>query len=75
MSLRSDGKYRCDRCGSDVGNAGVDMAAIVSDVETDTGLVRVLHFCRVPNPGAPDGCATHLLTPSNLADYLEVQSS
>lgn len=70
MSLRPDGSYRCDRCGADVGNAGVTIALIVSDVDPDTGLVRVLHFCREPNPGAPDGCAAHLLIPSNLTDYL-----
>lgn len=74
MSLRPDGTYRCDRCGVDVGNAAVTECAIVSDLEAvDDAEVafrpRLLHFCRRPNPGAPDGCAAHLLLPSNLADY------
>lgn len=67
MSLRSDGSYRCDRCGADVGNGAVTEAAIVSDVSD--GSVRVLHFCRIPVKGAPHGCAGRLLSPSNLADY------
>lgn len=74
MSLRPDGVYRCDRCGRDVGNAAVTECAVVSDLAAtgDPGAPwrpRVLHFCRVPNLGAPDGCAGHLLTPSNLAAY------
>lgn len=77
MSLRSDGTYRCDRCGADVGNAAVTECAIVADIELleDGGDVfavpRNLHFCRVPNDGAPEGCAEHLLIPSNLTDYHE----
>lgn len=71
MSLRSDGKYRCDRCGADVGNGAVDQAAIVSDV--DQGAVRVLHFCRRPREGAPHGCAGRVLSPSNLADWTKEQ--
>lgn len=75
MSLRPDGTYCCDRCGRDVGNAAVTECAVVSDLEpTDDPDVafrpRVLHFCRVPNPGAPDGCAAHVLLPSNLTAYL-----
>lgn len=77
MSLRPDGTYHCDRCGISVGNAAVTECSIVSDMKmTDygDGLVvptpRQLHFCRVPNAGAPDGCTEHLLVPSNLADYL-----
>jgi hypothetical protein len=69
MSLRSDGAYRCDRCGADVGNGSVDQAVIVSDVQG--GSVRVLHFCREPRDGAPHGCAGRLLSPSMLADYLK----
>lgn len=70
MSRRSDGAYRCDRCDLDVGNAGVDRAAMVADVDPDDpGTVRNLHFCREPNTGAPDGCAAHLLTPANVAAW------
>lgn len=71
MSLRSDGTYRCDDCGLDVGNAAVTECAIVSTIaHTDDGpVVLVLHFCRVPRDGAPEGCAAHLLTPSHLTNY------
>lgn len=70
MSLRPDGTYRCDRCGGDVGNGAVTECAVVSD--TPDGLThRVLHFCRQPTRGAPHGCAGRLLSPSNLANYLE----
>lgn len=73
MSRRADGAYRCDRCGLDVGNAAVTECAVVSTVvaTADGGLEHVvLHFCRVDNDGAPEGCAEHLLVPSNLTDYL-----
>jgi hypothetical protein len=74
VSLRPDGAYRCDRCGTDVGNGAVTECAVVSDMEvaTDDGVAltpRVLHFCRVPNRGAPEGCAAHVLGHRNLADY------
>jgi len=72
VSLRSDGTYRCDHCGTDVGNGAVTEAAIVSDIEG--GGVRVLHFCRRPRRGAPNGCAGHLLGRAALADYLKEQS-
>lgn len=78
MSLRADGSYRCDRCGGDIGNASVDQAASVSDVLVDdegrTSVV-VYHFCRVANAGAPDGCAAHVLIPSNLADFTASRST
>lgn len=72
MSLRADGTYRCDRCGLGLHNTGVLECATVSTLSYGDGgpEVRVYHFCRVPNDGAPDGCAEHLLTPSNLTDYL-----
>ncbi|MGY1773498.1 hypothetical protein [Blastococcus sp. SYSU D00813] len=73
MSRRPDGTYKCDRSGHDVGNAAVTECAIVSTLVLDADgnqQLEVLHFCRIPNPGAPEGCAEHLLVPSNLADYL-----
>lgn len=73
MSRRPDGVYRCDRCGRDVGNAAVSECAVVADIERledGSFIPRNLHFCRVENPGAPAGCAEHLLIPSNLEDYL-----
>lgn len=73
MSLRPDGSYKCDRCGASVGNAAVTECVMVADIEfleDGSAAPRNLHFCRVPNEGAPEGCAEHLLVPSNLADYL-----
>lgn len=81
MSLRADFKYRCDRCGGPLENASVLECAIVADIEVigdgegDAYAVpRTLHFCRVPNEGAPEGCAEHLLVPSNLANYNETRA-
>lgn len=68
MSLRPDYSYRCDRCDADVGNGGVHLAVVVSDMD-EAGAARVLHFCRKPRKGAPHGCAAHLLSPANLAAY------
>lgn len=69
MSLRLDGTYRCDRCGKDIGNAAVTVCAVTSTLTAD-GQAQVYHHCREPNPGAPNGCAEHVLVPSNLADFL-----
>lgn len=75
MSLRSDGSYRCDRCGSDVGNASVQMCAVISDLEPDDpARPRVLHLCRQPQDGAPNGCARHVLGPGTLSNYTEEQA-
>lgn len=70
MSLRSDGHYRCDRCGTDVGNAGVDMCAVISDTDPDDPTrPRVLHLCRDARDGAPTGCVGNVLGPGTLANY------
>lgn len=78
MSLRPDFTYRCDRCGSLLENASSLECAGVADIEVmgdGNGDVyatpRTLHFCRVPNDGAPNGCAAHVFSPSNLANYNE----
>ncbi len=75
MSHLSTGDYECDRCGGLLENASVLECAVVSDIELVQdeevhAVPRVLHFCRVPNEGAPKGCAAHVLSPSNLAAYL-----
>lgn len=75
MSLRSDGAYRCDRCGTDVGNASVQMCAVISDLEPDDpSRPRILHLCREPREGAPNGCARHVLGPGTLANYTETRA-
>lgn len=68
MSLRADGKYRCDRSGRELVNGGVQECIIVTDLDpaTDNTTTRVLHFCR------EDGCAGKVLSARNLADYKEV---
>lgn len=75
MSLRADGSYRCDRCGADVDNGGVQMAAIISDLSPDEpGTVRVLHLCRETRDGAPNGCVGNALGPATLANWTEVNA-
>lgn len=70
MSLRSTGKYRCDRCDADVGNAGVQECAIVSDLDPkNPSALRVLHLCRTRREGAPHGCAGNVLGPGTLAAW------
>lgn len=74
MSIRSDGKHRCDGCGWDVGNGGVRQCAIVSDLDPDNeGHVRNLEFCRDREDGGKmvKGCSRKLLRPSILTNYEE----
>lgn len=74
MSLRADGRYRCDRCGADVGNASVQMCAVVSDLHPDDlARPRVLHLCRKPREGAPHGCAGNVLGRGTLADLTKTE--
>ena len=76
MSLRPDGTYRCDRCGIDVGNGGVQDAVFISDLEPDNPTeTRRLHLCRVTVKGAPRGCAGLALGPVTLADYYETRNA
>ena len=75
MSLRSDGSYRCDRCGAKLENGGVHEAAIVSDLDLEQpGTVRVLHLCRAPRVGAPRGCVGNVLGTAALTDYNEARN-
>lgn len=70
MSLRADGTYRCDRCGLDVGNGGVFMAAYISDLDpTNPTEARQLHLCREERDDAPRGCVGLVLGDEALADY------
>lgn len=72
MSLRDDGTYRCDRCGVDVGNGGIEHAAKVVDLDPDDPTrLRDLHLCRAPRKGAPRGCVGAVLGPGTLADWTE----
>jgi hypothetical protein len=64
MSRRSDGSYKCDRDGTDIGNAGIDVAVPAVDLD-ENGIPITYHFCRV------NGCAKKVLSARNLADYRE----
>lgn len=78
--MRPDGSFGCDRCDADVGNGGVDVALVVSDLDPDLrGHVRNLHFCRSREEGEGDarttveGCAGKVLTSETLAAYRKRQ--
>lgn len=58
------GKTVCDRDGTDVGNGGVDLCVIVSDLDSDNrGMVHNYHFCR------ENGCDKKVLSARNLEHY------
>lgn len=75
MSLRSDGRYRCDRCGADVGNGGIEecTTVVMLDVIESAGIMVptpvTLQFCREPRTGYPNGCTGRVITDANLANY------
>lgn len=72
MSLRSNGKNLCDRCGWDVENADVYHCAIMSTATEDFGLPIIYHFCRDHelNGKRVSGCVNRVLTKKNLENYL-----
>lgn len=64
MTMKPDGNGECDRCGADIGNAGVDRAVVVGDLDPDMpGHVRNLHFCR------ENGCDKKVLSARNLEHH------
>lgn len=79
MSRTPTGDYECDCCGADVGNGGVTVAAIVSDLDPDRrGEPRVLHFCRDrtgPDGESVRGCVHKLLNPATIRRYTERQEA
>lgn len=81
MSLQPDGTYCCDRCGVDVGNAGIYQAATVVDIDPgDPGIVRRLNLCLDrPDPDRPgktiQGCRDRVLTKKALRHYIERTST
>jgi hypothetical protein len=73
--------YECARCGVDVGNGGVDQAAIVTDTHPDDRTaVRQLRFCLDrPDPDHEgrtiQGCRDRVLTKRALAHYHETRTA
>lgn len=65
MSLRSDGRYRCDRCGRELENGGAHESVIAADLDPVTGGTVTYHF------GREEGCAAKVLSKRNLADLLD----
>lgn len=63
MSRRADGVYRCDRCGVELENGGVQECAVLTCVVD--GEVVVYHF------GREEGCEAKVLSKRNLSDHLE----
>lgn len=78
MSRRPDGTYRCDRCGADVGNGGVQSAAVIADTDpADPTSLRHLHLCldRTGEGGTTvHGCRDRVLTRRALANYHETRT-
>ncbi len=68
MTMNSDDTAFCDRCGVDIGNAGVNVAVVVGDLDPDrVGHVRNLHFCR------ENGCDKKVLSARNLEHLRKVK--
>ena len=61
MTLRKDGRYRCDRCGHELENGGVHECAVVADLVEGRSIT--FHFCR------ENGCDRKVLSNRNLSDY------
>lgn len=77
--MNPSGSYSCDRCGTDVGNGGVQMCAVVSDLDPDReSMVRNLHFCRDREDDEGNktkGCTNKVLSATNLKHYHETKES
>lgn len=79
MTAHADGSATCDRCGADIGNAGLDKCAVISLIVDPGDRVLNLHLCslrhRLPEAreGTPDPehCSSRVLTVRALAHYVE----
>lgn len=70
MTLRTDGRYHCDRCGRLLTNAGLMEVAKIVDLDVaDPTQQRNYDLCREPRDGAPRGCVGNVLGPGTLADF------
>lgn len=78
MSVRADGRHRCDRCDIDVQGGGVARCVIVSDLDPDRpGQIRNLEFCRdrVEDGDTVRGCDRELLPPRMIKAYTDAQEA
>lgn len=65
MTMHADYTATCDRCGADLGNAGLDKCAVISMIAAD-GMVANLHLCTTG-----ERCAQRVLTRKALAHHVE----
>ncbi len=70
MTIGPNGEANCDRCGVDIGNAGLDKCVVFSALTSMGGRVETFHLCL---PSLPDGdsCASRVLTKATLAWYVD----
>lgn len=68
MSLRLDGRYRCDRCGRELENGGAQECDPHTHMD-ESGSISVFHFCKA------SGCDRKVLSSRNLADYNESRTT
>lgn len=56
----------CARCGANIGNGGIDLCLVVSDLDPEVpGMIRNLRFCR------ENKCDRKVLTSANTAYWDE----
>ncbi len=70
MTLHADGSANCDRCGVDIGNAGVGSCVVFTGSTEDGRRIETFHLCLRGVPGG-EGCANRILSKSALAWYVE----
>lgn len=79
MTMLSENKFECDKCGADCGNGGVLSALVLSDIDPDRpGHVRNLHFCRDredKDGNKIKGCDNKVLSTTNLKHLKEKKNA
>ena len=76
MSLRSDNRYHCDRCGADLDNGRASIATKITGRDPDDPFrLRQLDLCVAEREGAPFGCTGNLLGAASLANYYETRTA
>lgn len=80
MSLRPDGKYRCDRCDVELENGGVQECASITDLDPKVpGSIRHLHLCYDEHDDdgkvTRQGCRDRVLTRRALRAHYAAQEA